>query len=121
MTRPFAAEFAANRIALSGVALLSLVRRPADFFTFNPWLQRLPDYLGSSEGLSAKLAFLSHLTVAGSGAAVAFVALAGVETAWLQEHRVRRGDLPDVVQKGRLADEVDLDGVHPHRPSEEHP
>jgi hypothetical protein len=46
------------------VALLSLVKRPADFFTLNPWLQRLPAYLGSSEPLSAKLAFLSHLTIA---------------------------------------------------------
>src|SRR4051794_19364774 len=46
------------------VLLLSLVKRPADFFTFNPWLQRLPDYLGSSEPLSAKLPFLAHLTIA---------------------------------------------------------
>jgi hypothetical protein len=53
---------------IAPVALLSLVRRPADFFTFNPWLQRLPDYLGSSAGLSAKLAFLSHLTVAWASA-----------------------------------------------------
>ena len=29
--------------------LLSLVRKPVDFFTFNPWLRRLPEYLGSSE------------------------------------------------------------------------
>jgi hypothetical protein len=50
------------------VALLSLVRRPVDFFTFNPWLRRLPDYLGSSEALSAKLAFLSHLTIAWASA-----------------------------------------------------
>src|SRR5256885_10418998 len=45
------------------VGLLSLVRRPADFFTFNPWLQRLPNYLGSSEPRSAKPSFLSHLTI----------------------------------------------------------
>jgi len=49
---------------LAPVALLSVLRRPADFFTFNPWLRRLPDYLGSSESLSRKLAFLSHLTIA---------------------------------------------------------
>jgi hypothetical protein len=53
---------------IAPVAMLSLVRRPADFFTFNPWLQRLPDYLGSTEGLSAKLAFLSHLTIAWASA-----------------------------------------------------
>jgi len=49
---------------IAPVAVLSLVRKPADFFTFNPWLQRLPDYLGSSEPLASKLSFLSHLTVA---------------------------------------------------------
>jgi hypothetical protein len=53
---------------LAPVALLSLVRRPADFFTFNPWLKRLPDYVGSSEPLSGKLAFLSHLTIAWASA-----------------------------------------------------
>ena len=53
---------------IAPVALLSLVRRPADFFTFNPWLRRLPDYLGSSQTLSAKLAFLSHLTIAWASA-----------------------------------------------------
>jgi hypothetical protein len=31
------------------VAVLSAVRKPADFFTFNPWLKRLPDYLASGE------------------------------------------------------------------------
>jgi hypothetical protein len=45
------------------VAVLSLARKPADFFTFNPWLRRLPDYLLSSEPIVAKLSFLSHLTV----------------------------------------------------------
>ncbi|TMA18767.1 MAG: hypothetical protein E6J62_20635 [Deltaproteobacteria bacterium] len=50
------------------VALLSLVRRPADFFTFNPWLRRLPDYIGSDQPLSAKLDFLSHLTIAWASA-----------------------------------------------------
>ncbi|MGZ6143041.1 MAG: hypothetical protein ACXWLM_06865 [Myxococcales bacterium] len=46
------------------VAILSLARRPMDFFTFNPWLRRLPDYLASPEPLGAKLAFLSHLSIA---------------------------------------------------------
>ena len=28
--------------------LLSVARKPVDYFTFNPWLRRLPDYLASS-------------------------------------------------------------------------
>lgn len=31
-------------------AILSLVRKPLDFFTFNPWLPRLPEYLASGPG-----------------------------------------------------------------------
>src|SRR5262249_58061971 len=27
------------------VAVLSVARKPVDFFTFNPWLRRLPEYL----------------------------------------------------------------------------
>lgn len=46
------------------VAVLSLARKPADFFTFNPWLRRFPDYLLSAEPLDAKLSFLSRLTIA---------------------------------------------------------
>lgn len=46
------------------VIVLSLARKPADFFTFNPWLRRLPDYLASSDPLAGKLSFLAHLTVA---------------------------------------------------------
>src|SRR5215475_7501935 len=30
--------------------LLSLTRKPADFFTFNPWLEKLPDYLTAGPG-----------------------------------------------------------------------
>ena len=30
--------------------LLSLTRKPADYFTFNPWLTRLPEYLRSGTG-----------------------------------------------------------------------
>jgi hypothetical protein len=50
------------------VIVLSLVRKPVDFFTFNPWLPRLPGYLLSSESLGAKLSFLSHLTIAWASA-----------------------------------------------------
>jgi len=57
-----AAVAAFNLIA--PVAVLSLARKPVDFFTFNPWLRRLPDYVASSESLRAKLSFLSHLTIA---------------------------------------------------------
>ena len=34
---------------LAPVAILSAARKPFDFFTFNPWLSRLPEYLASSE------------------------------------------------------------------------
>jgi len=30
--------------------ILSLARKPMDFFTFNPWLKRLPEYLVSGKG-----------------------------------------------------------------------
>jgi hypothetical protein len=29
--------------------LLSVIRKPADYFTFNPWLKKLPEYLVSGE------------------------------------------------------------------------
>jgi hypothetical protein len=34
---------------LAPVAILSAARKPLDFFAFNPWLKRLPEYLASSE------------------------------------------------------------------------
>ena len=34
--------------------VLSLARTPADFFTFNPWLRRLPEYLASGKGSLAE-------------------------------------------------------------------
>jgi hypothetical protein len=34
---------------LAPVAILSAVRRPFDYFTFNPWLVRLPEYLASDD------------------------------------------------------------------------
>lgn len=49
---------------LAPIAILSIARKPADFFTFNPWLPRLPGYLMLSEPLTQKLAFLSELKVA---------------------------------------------------------
>src|SRR5262249_13958740 len=49
---------------LAPVVLLSTMRKPLDFFTFNPWLRRLPEYLAGPESLSSKLAFLWHLKLA---------------------------------------------------------
>ena len=46
------------------VAILSIARRPADYFTFNPWLSRLPDYLRSEEPLEKKLSFLGNMAIA---------------------------------------------------------
>jgi hypothetical protein len=46
------------------VAVLSVARKPADFFTVNPWLPRLPLYLTSDQPVEAKLAFLSRLEIA---------------------------------------------------------
>lgn len=47
------------------VAVLSLARKPVDYFTFNPWLSRLPEYLASSQdSLAKKLGFLSNMALA---------------------------------------------------------
>jgi hypothetical protein len=47
------------------VIVLSLARKPVDYFTFNPWLSRLPEWLASSEvSLARKLKFLSELALA---------------------------------------------------------
>ena len=44
--------------------VLSLARKPVDFFTFNPWLVRLPDYLASpTVPLGQKLDFLPRLAL----------------------------------------------------------
>jgi hypothetical protein len=45
------------------VVLLSLLRKRADFFTFNPWLSRLPEYLASEAPLGKKLSFLSNMAI----------------------------------------------------------
>jgi hypothetical protein len=43
--------------------VLSVVRAPWTFFTFNPWLKRVPAYLASSVPLEQKLDFLSRVAV----------------------------------------------------------
>jgi len=43
---------------------LSLTRKPWDYFAFNPWLSKLPEYLSSSDvPLQSKLEFLPNLAV----------------------------------------------------------
>jgi hypothetical protein len=49
---------------LAPVAILSAVRKPMDYYTFNPWLKRLPEYLASDEAtLGEKLAKLPDLAL----------------------------------------------------------
>jgi hypothetical protein len=43
--------------------VLSVFRAPWTFFTFNPWLKRLPAYLASSKPWSEKLDFLSRVAL----------------------------------------------------------
>jgi hypothetical protein len=45
------------------VAVLSAVRKPVDFFTFNPWLKRLPEYLASDVPLGEKVSRLADLAL----------------------------------------------------------
>jgi len=46
------------------VAILSAVRKPLDYYTFNPWLKRLPEYLASSDvPVSEKLSKLPDLAL----------------------------------------------------------
>ncbi len=46
------------------VVVLSLARKPWDYFTFNPWLSRLPEYLASPRvSLQRKLEFLSNVVL----------------------------------------------------------
>ena len=43
---------------------LSLARKPWDYFAFNPWLSKLPEYLASSDvSLQSKLEFLPSLAL----------------------------------------------------------
>jgi hypothetical protein len=46
------------------VVILSIARKPVDYFTFNPWLPRLPEYLRSDDPASKKINFLSHMAIA---------------------------------------------------------
>jgi len=49
---------------LAPVAILSAVRKPLDFFTFNPWLRRLPEYLASGDAtIGEKLGKLPDLAL----------------------------------------------------------
>jgi hypothetical protein len=43
--------------------LLSVARTPWTYFTFNPWLKRLPEYLVSSTPWAEKLDFLSRVAL----------------------------------------------------------
>jgi hypothetical protein len=45
------------------VVVLSLVRKPWTFFTFNPWLKKVPEYLASDVPLGRKLDFLSGVAL----------------------------------------------------------
>ena len=56
-----AAVFALN--ILLPPLLLSVARKPVDYFTFNPWLKRLPEYLASDVPLSRKLTKLPDLAL----------------------------------------------------------
>jgi hypothetical protein len=50
------------------VVILSLARRPVDYFSFNPWLSQLPSYLVSGDPLRKKLSFLSNVAIAWASA-----------------------------------------------------
>ena len=43
--------------------ILSVVRTPWTYFTFNPWLTQLPSYLASAAPLEQKLGFLTRVAV----------------------------------------------------------
>lgn len=49
--------------ALLPPLLLSVVRTPWTYFTINPWLRRLPEYLASPQPWSEKLGFLSRVAL----------------------------------------------------------
>ena len=49
---------------LAPVVILSAVRQPLDFYTFNPWLKRLPEWLAADDAaLGEKLAKLPDLAL----------------------------------------------------------
>lgn len=45
------------------IAVLSLARKPFDYFTFNPWLSLLPEYVAGAAPWQEKLAFLPNLAL----------------------------------------------------------
>jgi hypothetical protein len=53
---------------IAPVVILSLARRPVDYFSFNPWLSQLPAYLVSGDPLRKKLSFLSNVAIAWASA-----------------------------------------------------
>ena|SRR6185295_10325336 len=65
--RPGAAVLAMTGVLALDVLLppllLSVVRKPWTYFTFNPWLKRLPEYLASSTPWTEKLGFLSRVAL----------------------------------------------------------
>jgi hypothetical protein len=60
--------------------VLSLTRKPMDFFTVNPWLKRLPEFLVSTQvTLARKLEFVSGMTLLSFAASSPFGAEWGFE------------------------------------------
>lgn len=49
--------------ALLPPLVLALIRKPWTYFTFNPWLKRLPEFLAGDAPLEKKLDFLSRVAV----------------------------------------------------------
>src|SRR5256885_7412365 len=45
------------------VLVLSVVREPPDFVTFNPWLCQLPEHLASFQPLAKNLSFVSQIAL----------------------------------------------------------
>ena len=62
-------SFLAGGLAMLAVSILlpplvlSVARKPVDYFTFNPWLTRVPEYLASPGPLGPKLARLADLAL----------------------------------------------------------
>ena len=67
LARPGAALLAMGSVLALDVLLppllLSAVRKPWTYFTFNPWLKRLPEYLMSSTPWGEKLDFLGRVAL----------------------------------------------------------
>jgi hypothetical protein len=72
ITRALRARPGAALLAMAGVLaldvllpplLLSITRKPWTYFTFNPWIKRLPEYLASPKPWEEKLDFLSRVAL----------------------------------------------------------